>query len=99
MKIIEQYITFWINNWSKKAKIYHEQEKSKTGLLNLPLMFIFVITSKDFIEAIAKWLSDDNEIRSLEVDRITTKQAIAIRDNKLEEFIINLNLWEKVKNN
>lgn len=76
-----------------------------------------LITSKDFIEAIAKWIKKEVEethwnsllewcvsmvyrwVRCIEWDDaliydITTQQAIAIRDNKLEEFITNLlDLW------
>ena len=55
---------------------------------------IQLITSQLFIEAIARGLNPNYEIDSpwlySEIGRITTEQAIAIRDNKLEEYISNL---------
>ena len=59
-----------------------------------------IITSKSFIEAIARWIRNnetkweqdemntysDHILRT--IDNITTQQASAIRDNKLEEFIL-----------
>jgi len=64
-----------------------------------------IITSKSFIEAIARWLSKklleeiiiwryrlvmcNAELEDL-IETLTTEQAIAIRDNKLEDFIKNL---------
>jgi hypothetical protein len=54
-----------------------------------------VITSKPFIEAIARGVLETDfewkkELLLEVINIITTKQAIAIRDNKLEEFINNL---------
>lgn len=53
--------------------------------------FIELITSKQFIEAIAKWRNQTYWL-NVEIDYITTHQAIAIRDNDLNNFIIKL-LW------
>lgn len=58
-----------------------------------------LITSKPFIEAVARGIWEKSEWRNKESekifisvmsDNITTDQAIAIRENKLEEFINNL---------
>lgn len=53
-----------------------------------------LITSKPFIEAVARGINPTMKNWSMwlniEIDWITTKQAIAIRDNKLPEFINNL---------
>ena len=48
-----------------------------------------IITSREFLEAIVRWLNKDN-IAPYWIDEITIKQAMSIRDNKLEEFITNL---------
>lgn len=52
------------------------------------------ITSKPFIEAVARGINPTMKNWSMwlniEIDWITTKQAIAIRDNKLPDFINNL---------
>ena len=61
-----------------------------------------IITSKPFIEAIARGIIEKTKQIQGEwsfldlnkiIDEITTEQAIAIRDNKLEEFITNLWIW------
>tara|TARA_R110000851_G_C13064646_1_gene564311 strand:- start:446 stop:622 length:177 start_codon:yes stop_codon:yes gene_type:complete len=54
--------------------------------------------SSDFIEAVARGVDNDWELMKeykptaikYIIDHITVQQAIAIRDNKLEEYIINL---------
>ena len=55
-------------------------------------------SSKEFIEAIARWLyiwdksvrvKIDSVFNKL-IDDITFEQALAIRDNKLEEFILSI---------
>ena len=57
-----------------------------------------LITSKPFIEAVTIGLNYQlgyvNSRKWASQDWITTQQAIAIRDNKLEEFITNL-LWNQ----
>jgi hypothetical protein len=62
-------------------------------------MYLKHITSKEFIEAIARWTIDKTgtymeqeyiNMMKEEVEWITISQAIAIRDCKLEEFINNL---------
>jgi len=52
------------------------------------------ITSKEFIEAIARWIYSKLWY-SKWVDIITSKQAIAIRDDRLWEYIINLWIWKQ----
>lgn len=59
---------------------------------------IRVITSKNFIEAIAKWKRQEAFDKnwcilvpmSELIEQITVSQAIAIRDDTLEEFINNI---------
>ena len=53
-----------------------------------------LITSKEFIEAIARWYKKKDTALSFVEDEITIQQAFAIRDNKLENFITNI-LWTK----
>jgi len=59
-----------------------------------------IITSKEFIEAVARWVYENNKDRSWNayyqniIKIITHEQAEAIRDNKLEEFITKLDLYE-----
>lgn len=113
METIKKYIQFAIDNWYKwnKKTLVKELRMHITDWLifktkDLNTLWIWnIITSKEFIEAVAKWLMDDEiivvfmwgkwinympiEIEHL-IDDITTYQAIAIRDNKLEEFINNL---------
>ena len=68
--------------------------------------FIEFITNKYFIESIARgrikqwhWIAtvspwkDWGDAQHNMVNWITEKQAIAIRDNKLQEYITNLKLW------
>jgi hypothetical protein len=54
---------------------------------------IALITSGIFIEAIARGVTKE-WLLNAEYD-ITTQQAIAIRDNKLPEFITNLWIWKQ----
>ena len=63
-----------------------------------------IITSKEFIKSVVNGIKKNiklkDNIQEWEpfskwyIDWLTMKQAIAIRDNKLEEFIINL-LWKE----
>ena len=105
----------WNNLWHADhdySEIYGEfveggSEDYKSGFTSI----IDIITTKKFIEAIARGLvihygeykdrlttnKDKTELImksyiETEFEVITIKQAIAIRDNKLEEFIKNL-LW------
>lgn len=65
---------------------------------------IEIITSKPFIEAIARGIIEISRQIQWEwsfldlnknIEEITLNQAIAIRDDKLEEFITNLWIWQK----
>lgn len=55
-----------------------------------------ILSSKPFIEAIARGISEkkkmwyESNYNDTIINIITTQQAIAIRENKLDEFIINL---------
>jgi len=50
-----------------------------------------IITSKDFIEAVAKWtFCKEDCLQKDLLNELTTSQALAIRDSQLEEFIENL---------
>lgn len=95
--MIEKYIQFATNNGYKhKGELENIQRYEKCSSEILTYKFI----KKEFIEAIARGIhkeekDDDWEIIPLsftELD-ITIQQAIAIRDNKLEEFITNLLKW------
>lgn len=123
-EIIEKYIQFAIDNWYKfnveynynRIVRFEYREAQRDVVFTTNTYFsifwhIELITSKEFIEAVARWL-DKVDINSLHwwkiyitrlrwffiwnydspnlVDTITHKQAIAIRDEKLEEFINNL---------
>ena len=57
---------------------------------------IACITSKPFIEAVARGINKEEFRIEVLIEQITTEQAIAIRDNKLDTFITNL-LWTKWK--
>ena len=83
------YIDFYENNsvcWTKT-------------LMNV-ISFEKLITSKEFIVAIAKWLRIIHWRQYLThglddlIDDITTEQAIAIRDCKLDDFINNILKWK-----
>jgi len=126
-KKLEKYIQFAIDNnlivsWEKITRFdfttkhhglfmfYKYPNETIDDFFDFNL--IELITSKEFIEAVARGVAKKNlEIRTKYendwviykwpslvlwedlIDYITSGQAIAIRDNKLEEFIINL-LWE-----
>lgn len=119
MKTIERYIQFAIDNWYEKTLGYGFELSSKnehnisvylnSNWIRESYNIVQLITSKPYIEAIAKglvkkynwqtidwmfwywaWEFDDSLNIELEVDEITTNQAIAIRNNTLEEFIENL---------
>lgn len=139
MKTIKEYIQFAINNgypiyslWKEIEKVY----KNNMWFLSVRIVRLYwnmevrfsislyeLITSKPFIESIARWLYENwIQINStwLSIDtiietsiwesfykkdwtkyisrlenRITTEQAIAIRDWKLEEFITKLWIWKQ----
>lgn len=107
MTITEQYIQFAIDNWWEnniKAwvvwyDIINHNLKDKDNI-TLITNFIENITSLSFIKAIAKWLNNSRLISInpnywITIDTLTKYQAIAIRDNKLEDFILNfLNIWK-----
>jgi len=92
------------HHFSEVNIIYDEvditiQEQYKFNLTCDKYNLIALITSKEFIEAIARWINKRLHYKitytSWQLDVITTKQAIAIRDDKLEEFIINLWIWKQ----
>jgi len=99
MKEIERYIQFAIDNgYDNKSTLYKNfwlkewfnnipnwDFSSYYDWLLYPNYYTFIITSKPFIEAVARGL--------LEKEYWKDSISIAIRDNKLEEFITNL-LWE-----
>lgn len=89
----------WGNPWSNMSWIDNIQVDEYIDIINL-------ITSKTFIEAIARWI---DQIRIHKIfnghdtywwdmqDKIVFKQAIAIRDNTLDNFITEI-LWQNTKN-
>lgn len=111
MKQIEEFIQFAIENGYEKLTPYRI---SRLTTYPKGKAFIYIITSKPFIEAIDKGLQDlkykkaELEWYSIcrtacveinraatmnRIDELTKNQAIAIRDNKLEEFITNILPW------
>ena len=110
MTKIEKYIQFAIENRYEKDNYlyFNRYEERRTHWVVFKDIedweesnenLYEVITSKPFIEAIARgikykdydfnyWMYDTNWWNIQ--DKITFFQAIAIRDNKLEEFINNL---------
>jgi len=93
----------WWIEWEEYEINFYSYDISKwwnkrlEGSWNL----IKLITSKPFIEAIARWLIErDNSSKTekeimnkwvnLLIEDITLTQAIAIRENELEDFITNL---------
>lgn len=97
METIKRYIQFAIDNWYETqmslAKIMQEDNYNQWYI-------ILLITSKEFIEAVARgvymweWtvrVKIDNVFNKI-IDDITINQAISIRDNKLEEFINNMDI-------
>ena len=89
--------SFWIENISKDFKtVWLESENSMEQYVNITEL----ITSKDFIESVSIWCEKLWTLqwsRRTNVDYITIKQAIAIRDNTLDTFITAL-LWTEKKN-
>ena len=97
MKTIEQTIQFAIDNGYKETT-YCKYIKKWYKIHSKEAKLIYMVTSKEYIEALARGLlkTQKESIWRLEstIDRITTTQAIAIRDNKLEEYykeLLNLN--------
>ncbi len=91
-EIMEEYIKFWTDNWFKINDNWHTFYTLESIMAH---NFTETITSKNFIEAIARGvdripgknfpecLSEHISIK----DYITCTQAIAIRNETLEEFI------------
>lgn len=114
METIQRYIEFAIENeYTDWISDKFDVENNTIQWYEYPVWvvsetnLIETITSKEFIEAVARGIENKSEkegclintkIRwigcvddSYEiVEKITHMQAIAIRDNKLEEFINNL---------
>ena len=103
-----ELVLWWINkieyidhNWllHYESIWYWTWEDAPTWLW-IPLHTL--ITSKPFIEAVARGVCKTPRNAQMRlacqankmVDAITKKQAVVIRDNKLEEFITNL-LWNQ----
>ena len=109
-KIIERYIQFAIDNWMSMRVNwdlitfnkfdYYQTWRVILRLNNISLDcdLFALITSKEFIEAVARWIymwnnpvrvKIDNIFNQI-IDNITTEQSIAIRDKKLEDFILEI---------
>lgn len=109
----------WINEEDNVCIEYKRNKSTGHVFINLYKL----ITSKEFIEAMARWIYNSWDIISKDgliinhiietsiwesfykrdwtkyiwrlENRITKEQAIAIRENELEEFIINILPWQK----
>lgn len=110
-EIINKYIEFALSNWYEIIKWYSILEtfwptytfRTKDRSSCIWRHYLELITSKKFIEAIARWYIRtkihsknahiDNVNNTIKIflnkyiDEITHNQSFAIRDNKLEEFI------------
>jgi len=104
METIKDYIQFAINNGYTKVHILSWIERYPDWDDAEIAMVLRTITSKPFIEAIAKWMIEKIkqiqwEWSFLDIDKIieeiTKDQAIAIREWQLEFFITNLRIWKK----
>ena len=111
--IIKAYIEYAIENWFNKytrfsdwfevKKSLYKKEEWLWILLNNNLLEI--IQSKEFIEAITRWLTKDfcitedfDLVFKEKVKRLLIHQAKAIANfewDTLEDFIINLWIWKK----
>lgn len=89
--------TLWNNEWENAFiwKIYsmHCIELVSTNIKSLvsERSLIDICTSKEFIEAVARWIQKNNGGGwwwYFSIEEITHNQAIAIRDWKLEDFIL-----------
>ena len=106
--MIKEYIEFAIENWYIKWNVdIFISYKMITfevdwGAFNKSILE--TITSKPFIEAIARGILKKYEVNikrnsyksafTTEIEIITTEQAIAIRDWTLIEYITNLWIWK-----
>ena len=88
-EVIDKYIQFAIDNWYDE---YDMEWYLFMETLKWPRHYVNVITSKEFIEAVARWLMENIWFYDLDkiINVLTKDQAIAIRDWKLEEFILEL---------
>lgn len=108
-EIAQKYIQFAIDNWlianiawkyEKVLEIDIWEKQTYVSLQEKPWFTmsgtfnnIELITKKEFIQVISKWLDWKTWLWHLlhtRIKNITIGQAIAIRDWKLEEFINNL---------
>ena len=106
-EIIEKYIQLAIDNWLAFnisdiiLKFDYKWDMCRNNKITLYtnddyfiLNIIELITSKEFIEAITRWLNPTYELDSpwfySEMIWNTHKQSDAIRDKKLEEFILSI---------
>lgn len=100
-EIIEKYIQFAIENWFIHNHMINIKTIAKYWDINNPdkldrYTLYWLFQTKEFIEAIARWLHLwDNLIRvkidsifNKLIDDITFGQAKAIRDWTLEKFIL-----------
>lgn len=83
-EIIEKYIQFAIENWYKE---YDMEWYLFMEVLKWPKHYVSIITSKKFIEAVARWLNKTWLVSPIYIMRY---QAKAIYDWTLEDFINNL---------
>ena len=100
-ELIERYLQFAIDNWFAIEENYWDEPHAFYTLKSImEYNIIETITSWSFIEAISKgiwvnftvWRNEDmfEAYMKAQTEYITHKQADAIRDNKLDEFIKDL---------
>ena len=100
IKWIKKYIQFAIDNWLKNEEFgdeYEGIESIEDNEINfyvcqwiITINIIKLITSKEFIEARARWIYNlPDMLCSIDIliKEITIEQKIAIRDWYLQEYI------------
>ncbi len=107
MKGIEQYIEFAIKNGYGWINKYHfngadiEEIHMNDDWRPWNISTTYIITSKEYLESVARGITDrmilgwEKTYTSEFLDLLTHTQAIAIRDNKLPEYINNLLPWKQ----
>lgn len=103
IELIEKYLRLAESNWYKKTTIstWIKSYKKPTSMSHkfMKERLISIIMSKQFLEAITKGLQNTAYQNTqswvkVDIDVFTEDQAIAIRDNKLEDFISSLWIWK-----
>lgn len=96
-EIIATYIKAWMVNgfrWSEIKHIYHNSHSEQRIIIDdVDMNFIETITSHDFTKALTKWFIISRALDNEEFDyyhhRIIQEQAVAIAQNKFDDWYKN----------